>query len=450
MAPSNKKAITRIAQIIMRQQDEESEIPSVEINNDTLDDDGDNDTEQNARTRRPPNKRMQSFPTARRQFRGLADAVMVGNDAEFTLIQDEQSQLDAILHETAKSAYAIGCIEVYVFKNPRLIPIGFWIDSSVLENASLTENDMELLLDPQVAYPNNDLVGLLWSKEVLPVERVGNDVTLTRKRFSSLVKRRGSQESVDPTVNMSSITTDPQQNLGLPQNVGTAAAAAMKRRRNKGSQQTALHWTELPSVIQDPDQSHGMRTELLYKAGLVKATGIPFNVARLEGMVVYYGTAGANSNLTTAQEHETYLQRVTHVKGAALASVQARRESLALLQSKSHVPGNETNEKMPTDETMIGPQSSSLARRRRCRECVAAWFRKIKGSGAQIPPGISWSETAWTFVGSFIGMLTMYAMNEGFEMVTEEEYFLIGGPFGALAMLQYGLIGAPASQPRSM
>ena len=46
-------------------------------------------------------------------------------------------------------------------------------------------------------------------------------------------------------------------------------------------------------------------------------------------------------------------------------------------------------------------------------------------------------------------MLTLSALNEYYRLLSNDDYFLLLGPFVALATLMYGLSSAPASQPRN-
>eukprot|EP00536_Pseudo-nitzschia_multiseries_P002593 jgi/Psemu1/183851/e_gw1.34.79.1 len=67
----------------------------------------------------------------------------------------------------------------------------------------------------------------------------------------------------------------------------------------------------------------------------------------------------------------------------------------------------------------------------------------------QIPPAPSASHAIWTTAGAFCGLLVASSLNQYFRYLSNDELFLILGPFGALITLQYGLTAAPASQPRN-
>jgi len=77
------------------------------------------------------------------------------------------------------------------------------------------------------------------------------------------------------------------------------------------------------------------------------------------------------------------------------------------------------------------------------------WVLKSRGGGLQIPPSLSFRQSLWTAFGAFVGLLVLSSLNEYYKLLSDEEFFLLIGPFGALMTLQYGLTGAPASQPRN-
>jgi hypothetical protein len=404
-----------------------------------------NDTEQSAHQASSLDSTLN--PTARNHLIDLVDEVMAAasTDDDFCLTDDEHAQLDAILSETGKSAHGIGAIELYAFKNPKLIPVAFWISSDIILNPYLTESDRDLLIHPETSTPNNDLVGRLWSTEELTKARTKTKA----KKFSSLVSKSG--ESVtDRTLSVVSPSGTRQNNVPFvraPPRPREFQPLPRPRDIPRLKAPKGLHWRELRSVIEDPDESHGARTEALLKVGLDKAAGIEFNASGSKGIVIYYSRAEADSDLVTHPAHETYLHRAAHAKGAMLASIEARRESLALLPdiANGDSPPNETSATEATSTLQSHPSKHF-----RLRKCVRIWLKKALGGDAQIPPCMSWYETLWAFCGSFIGLALMFAMNEAFKIASNQQYFLVAGPFGALMMLQYGLTGAPAGQPRSI
>mmetsp|Transcript_36399 Transcript_36399/g.88160 ORF Transcript_36399/g.88160 Transcript_36399/m.88160 type:complete len:165 (+) Transcript_36399:626-1120(+) len=67
----------------------------------------------------------------------------------------------------------------------------------------------------------------------------------------------------------------------------------------------------------------------------------------------------------------------------------------------------------------------------------------------QIPPALSFRQSLWTAFCAFCGLLVLSSLNEYYKYLTDDDFYLLIGPFGALMTLQYGLTAAPASQPRN-
>lgn len=175
----------------------------------------------------------------------------------------------------------------------------------------------------------------------------------------------------------------------------------------------SLRWTDLSSVVDDPDQSHGPETEEMYKAGLEKATGIKFDAFGIRGMVVYYAKAGVDDNILSDPAMEKYICRMAYMKGAALATVEARRDAAAILPDQSALPQNDANGTASLGSpTAMAQQVFSNFRWHKLRKNIKAWLRKTAGAGAQIPQCFSWIESLWTAVGTFIGLLVLARLNK--------------------------------------
>jgi CBS-domain-containing membrane protein len=136
--------------------------------------------------------------------------------------------------------------------------------------------------------------------------------------------------------------------------------------------------------------------------------------------------------------NETYLRRAASSIGAVLAMTEARRAS-DLFQPLVNFNLADTKE---------ASEQVTRTCRERAQKRALAWYEKCWGGGSQIPPGMSFDETLWTIFGVCIGLLTVSLINKLFQSSSGQSIVL--GPFGALMTLQYGLSGAPASQPRNV
>jgi CBS-domain-containing membrane protein len=78
---------------------------------------------------------------------------------------------------------------------------------------------------------------------------------------------------------------------------------------------------------------------------------------------------------------------------------------------------------------------------------VSAFFKKMKG-GSQSPPGVGFSEIAWSWLGAFLGITPVALLHYNF-FPDGDLVFLIGS-FGASAVLIYGAVRSPLAQPRNL
>jgi CBS-domain-containing membrane protein len=75
------------------------------------------------------------------------------------------------------------------------------------------------------------------------------------------------------------------------------------------------------------------------------------------------------------------------------------------------------------------------------------YFSKMKGT-TKSPPAVSLSEITWSWIGSFIGILSVAVVNSA--IVDKTDLVMIIGSFGASAVLIYGAIRSPLAQPRNL
>lgn len=76
------------------------------------------------------------------------------------------------------------------------------------------------------------------------------------------------------------------------------------------------------------------------------------------------------------------------------------------------------------------------------------YINKMRG-GKRCPARAPWHEIFWSAVGSFLGILTIYALGHLHELRLEDSLFLVGS-FGASAVLIYGVPTSPYAQPRNL
>ncbi|HHL35480.1 MAG TPA: HPP family protein, partial [Desulfobulbaceae bacterium] len=75
------------------------------------------------------------------------------------------------------------------------------------------------------------------------------------------------------------------------------------------------------------------------------------------------------------------------------------------------------------------------------------YFNKMKGS-TKSPPRVSLSEIAWSWIGAFLGISAVAALN--YNLLAQTDLVMIIGSFGASAVLIYGAIKSPLAQPRNL
>lgn len=204
-------------------------------------------------------------------------------------------------------------------------------------------------------------------------------------------------------------------------------------------------WRDLKSILQDPDSAKGPRLELMTEAGFAMAAGVCFETHSMhhQGIVVYYTSTVDEADERLANETITrnaYLAQSAQLIGATMSLSEIRRASLAdrhkLKEKCFSMNGRPANQPISEEDT----------KSHRASFCRVP--NKLKG-GMQIPPPMSWRQSLWTTVGSFVGLLFISALNQYLRFLSNEEYHLLLGPFGAMCTLMYGLTAAPASQPRN-
>ena len=242
-----------------------------------------------------------------------------------------------------------------------------------------------------------------------------------------------------------------------------------------------MQWRDIHSLVIDPDTPKSHRMEALIDAGLGQVAAISFSQDGVKGMVLYYARATANRAILMAAENQEFMFRkakqlgclVSMFTAAKALKVSKDRATKAawkqfvhnLLEHKRRLdhPEEEQNNddtqriKRPTffselstfDTGTIHKTTTKIwkSSRRRCGKLPAKW----RGGNAQLPPAMSTKQTLWTFMGCFLTLTMISAVNEQLIDYTDGKYTLGAmGPYGALVALLYGLHSAPSSQPRNV
>ena len=229
-------------------------------------------------------------------------------------------------------------------------------------------------------------------------------------------------------------------------------------------EQDLLSWRDIHSLLEDQDAAKGPRLKLLEEAGFTSAAAMFFQQMHHSGMVIFLARGNPRGESMRCLAHASYLRQAVHYIGATYALSDARRASLAsrlqLKGSHPHLnlcecnacvaPAGATEEmRFAEKESVSEPTTSSRENIICLPSRTRTWVKKLRGGQLQIPPPLSFRQALWTIFGSFVGLLVLSSLNEYYQYLSEEEYYLLIGPFGALMTLQYGLTAAPASQPRN-
>jgi CBS-domain-containing membrane protein len=75
------------------------------------------------------------------------------------------------------------------------------------------------------------------------------------------------------------------------------------------------------------------------------------------------------------------------------------------------------------------------------------YFDKMKGT-QKCPPRVGSSEVVWSWVGAFLGISAVAAINQF--LLRGTNLTMVVGSFGASAVLIYGAIKSPLAQPRNL
>ena len=227
-----------------------------------------------------------------------------------------------------------------------------------------------------------------------------------------------------------------------------------------------LLWRQISEFTSDPDLLPYERMFELEKV-FGKVAGIPFDVMGFKGVVLYFARDTAKNESLNAIVNVEFLNFATfNIASAAamtlprLQSVDNRKEIASnAIRRVQHELSKLAKHKKPQiimKQSEIGalkiklPFSTSTHLSKVIANKVQSTINKsINTPGIHPPNGVPLNIAFTSFMGSFLTLVILGSLNEFIEKVTDSEYALTLGPFGALLTLQYALTAAPAAQPRN-
>lgn len=358
----------------------------------------------------------------------------------------DERRLHNAVREAGESSFGIDAISVWMLdeEQGRLVHSngGWWRSENMKVGnphalARLEDDTREDYIPPKPVCPGTDIVGILWAE------------------------------------------SSGKNNVPLQSHDQAEKGTSTNHRPSSNSQ--SMRWRDISSISQDPDSAKSPRVNLLDEAGFAMAAGITFKYMHNQGIVVFFTTHTLEDE---QDDHHligvtncAYLYNAAQYIGTTISLAETRRASLAeqykltdkCFDMSDHGYLTQNNLPMSVEDGLRGrvnggqtrvhdtiPKKLQVALEKSHRAGIIvnpapliSWAHKLKGGGMQIPPSMSWSQSAWTVFGSFFGLLTLSALNEYYRLLSNDDYFLLLGPFGALATLMYGLSSAPASQPRN-
>ena len=244
-----------------------------------------------------------------------------------------------------------------------------------------------------------------------------------------------------------------------------------------------LLWRDLRELTTDPDQMPSARLISLAKV-FGKCAGIPFSIqGKFKGVVLYFVRLQCDVSVMNSDVNVNYLHFSSQYIGAASAMTAARSKSVAQRKERLTKACSRFrlafrtmrtfqsllgNPKVPDDEgasvpiNSLNPTGRKIIRKfihdtNRIRLLVQSRaLSKVKSVQKKSiypplspPPVASVATAAWISIGCFVTLLVLLGLNILVKDVSNGDYAIILGPFGALLTLQFALTAAPAAQPRN-
>jgi len=234
-------------------------------------------------------------------------------------------------------------------------------------------------------------------------------------------------------------------------------------------------WRSVNALCEDPDQPPSERLKLLGQAGFGLAAGVTFHIKDTKGIVVYMARETADLHQLQSRENELYLASAADLIGAEVAlsakratairnRVQRRREMLtrarhklrvAMALSSTFLKADQSSTVAPPPPPPPAPSCMDKFKDKiRVESQKAIQFAnkqvtKAQGTNMVPPPKGNWQQFLICFVGAFLPLLILDRLNAWIKLVSNGEKSILLAPVAAFICMQYGLTGAPASQPRN-
>jgi len=259
-----------------------------------------------------------------------------------------------------------------------------------------------------------------------------------------------------------------------------------------GKNTSKLRWRDLRQIADDPDQPRDNgRLELLAKAFGI-ASGVIFQscVTGLKGMAIFYARRSVNFEKLSSETNQTYLRTSAELLGSVVSwnqprlnAIEERRKELQavlrrvriklltlvrfgmltkFVESNENVSEENKPESISQNETQTVSSSPSYRKKtvQRMQRAISksssqvsqkattAVKKMVKGGGQLPPPPFTIAQCLFSFLGCFLSLLSLSAINESIKSAGNERGIILA-PLGALVTMHYGLTSAPASQPRN-
>ncbi|KAL7536995.1 hypothetical protein ACHAXR_007527 [Thalassiosira sp. AJA248-18] len=289
-----------------------------------------------------------------------------------------------------------------------------------------------------------------------------------------------SEELIEKAWELDREAGDCPPGAGLP---GTMAEEGGLANRN-------IHWRQIKSLLNDPfiQRESGRRMERLYELGIGLVAAVPFNSLNQRGIVLYYSRSTADVEQLRSASNQRFMLAFTDLIGANFGIRMVREESTALRrnlfleaikkvrkellhdQSSSLATMVMDKERMEElkkkrEEAAQSPEEHDLIPRvdrlavtfaKRAYTVGKSFLRRANNSrkkwrGAKLhgPPRQALDDCLFTFLGSFLTMLTVLKIAKSLEEA-DGDFAFDGGWYSSTLCIVFALTPAPVGQPRQI